>query len=630
VPEAQLTPAGHKDGEHDTPPSAARTPVELSRSASFVNAALSASFSGVSIDPPPFATQHRVYEVVGSDVLRNTLEGFNGCIFAYGQTGSGKTHTMMGDTTSSDTSGLVPRLVTTLFDQVSTMRGGDPSLSFRVECGYFEVYNERVFDLLYPSADDLRVRQDPVLGPFVEGLSWRHVSASESVLELIHLGNAERHTAATKMNDRSSRSHAILCVSVAQFRLQDDGSSAHVSSKLNLVDLAGSERTTQSGVEGVSFKEATKINLSLSTLGRVIDALADSSAGQKAAARPPYRDSLLTWLLMDSLGGNSKTAMIATLSPAATYYDEMLNTLRYACRARQIVNTVVVNEDPSVMKIKELQIINERLRKQVAALQASKISKEQLDEAEGRAANATKRVEDLRAELANFKSILSMRESNLQGLRQELATLKAASEGSPLHASLRGSTTSFARTASHTPLSMSRAPDSSFRRTASGLSSNAPLARGATRNPGWRPEGALRGARGRDPTAAGGAGQGAAAAVAAYGLTARRPRERRDAYQAVVGRHGALAGRIGTFAAAWASSAPRATRPPTARRPGRATPGRATVRPRAAPRAMSCSQSSSGRTRSSSRPPAARRSSRAAVTRPWRTSSSVWTTRARP
>jgi hypothetical protein len=485
VPDAQLALTGHKDGEHDTP-SAARTPVELSRSASFGSAALSASFNGVSFDPPPFATQHRVYEVVGSDMLRNILEGFNGCIFAYGQTGSGKTHTMMGDTASSETSGLVPRLVAALFDQVSTMCGGDPSLSFRVECGYFEVYNELVFDLLNPSADrrHLRVRQDPVRGPFVEDLSWRHVSAAETILELIHSGNAERRTAATKMNDRSSRSHAILCVSVAQFRRQDDGSSATVSSKLNLVDLAGSERPAQSGDEkGVSFKETAQINLSLTTLGRVIDALADSSAGQKAAACPPYRESLLTWLLKDSLGGNSKTVMIATLSPAATYYDEMLSTLRYACRARQIVNTVVVNENPLVMKVKELEIKNERLQikierllKQVAALQASKISKEQLDEAEGRAANATKRVELRVVQLANFKSIPSMRESNLAGLRPELATPKAASEGSPLDSSLRTSTTSFARTASQTPLSLSPVPNPALRRTASRLSLNAPLA----------------------------------------------------------------------------------------------------------------------------------------------------------
>ena len=406
---------------------------------------------------PPEVSQAEVYACVGAPVLTNALDGYNGCILAYGQTGSGKTHTMMGSSPTSASSsagttvggghhhphhhssredaspanadasaaasttrchvppigsGIVPRMGCDLFERLRQLRLQQPSMSFRVECSYLEIYNERVFDLLSEgpgghaaapksvggaavAGDELRVRQDPVSGPFVDGLTTHAVCDEVQITALIRRGNNERHVAATRINDRSSRSHAIMALLLTQTHLLDDGSITKTVSKVNLVDLAGSERTADSGVAGHHFREATKINLSLTTLGRVIDALADrsgpaaagatssfaqqasasstaSSAGAAPAAGtstflPPYRESLLTWLLMDSLGGNSRTSMVCTISPASSHYEEMLSTLRYACRAKEIVNVVAVNEDPQSRKIRELQTVVDKLRRQLAA-----------------------------------------------------------------------------------------------------------------------------------------------------------------------------------------------------------------------------------------------------------------------
>ena len=308
----------------------------------------------------PFVSQDDIYERTGVVACENVFAGYNSCIFAYGQTGSGKTYTMMGNIMDPSERGIIPRVCESLLDGCAKSKG-----SLSLQCTYYEIYNERVMDLLDGSSrDELRARNDPLLGPYVEGLSTHTIRYEKDVMRLLSIGNKERHTALTKMNKQSSRSHAVLTL-----QLVKRDSRHKVYSKINLVDLAGSERTSVSEVEGLHFKEATKINLSLTTLGRVIDALADQASGN-ATIMPPYRDSLLTWLLSDSLGGNSKTCMIATVSPAAVNFDETLNTLRYASRAREIINICVTNDDPYEKRIKELTMLVEHLRKQLAAQNA--------------------------------------------------------------------------------------------------------------------------------------------------------------------------------------------------------------------------------------------------------------------
>ena len=310
-----------------------------------------------------FMSQQQVYGLAGTQMVENVLSGYNACLFAYGQTGSGKTHTMMGKRDCPEMRGIIPRLCRDLLAKTTAQK----AIKFKITISYIEIYNEMVRDLLTPKrrTDSLRVRQDPVTGTYVEDLSVHDVVTEADILKLMSLGDTHRTVAETKMNHSSSRSHAIFKLNVSQIPVdaenEKDGSK---SSKLNLVDLAGSERVASSGAEGINFKEATKINLSLSTLGRVIDALADLANSVKGAF-PPYRDSMLTWILSDSLGGNSKTAMIAAVSPSELNLDETINTLRYAARAREIVNIAVVNEDSSVAKIKELEAKIDFLRKQV-------------------------------------------------------------------------------------------------------------------------------------------------------------------------------------------------------------------------------------------------------------------------
>eukprot|EP00760_Papus_ankaliazontas_P036253 PhM_4_TR8273/c2_g1_i1/m.53438/K17914/KIF13; kinesin family member 13 len=342
-----------------------------------------------------FASQSKVYAMTGAAAKTNVLDGYNACIFAYGQTGSGKTFTMMGNISDDAGCGIIPRLCKDIF--------ASPQLSakgLQVQCTYLEIYNERVMDLLEKREGDpdgnLKVRQDPVTGPFVEGLSTHNVSSESDIFRLLHKGDQERHIAATKMNDRSSRSHAIFSILLCK-----PGPTGALTtwSKINLVDLAGSERVHSSGAEGVQFKEATKINLSLTTLGRVIDALADQSSG-KGSGMPPYRESMLTWVLSDSLGGNSRTCMVAAVSPSPVNFDETVNTLRYASRAREIVNICVVNDDPSQRKIKELTAIVERLRRQLQQYQMavpSKVSREHVEELEGKLMVQQTLVDELRA-----------------------------------------------------------------------------------------------------------------------------------------------------------------------------------------------------------------------------------------
>ncbi|KAM9435213.1 kinesin-like protein KIF13B isoform 2-T3 [Clarias gariepinus] len=329
-----------------------------------------------------FAGQDIVFQCLGGNLLNNAFQGYNACIFAYGQTGSGKSYTMMG---SAEQPGLIPRLCSSLFERtILEQREGE---SFTVEVSYMEIYNEKVRDLLDPKGTSqvLRVREHKVLGPYVDGLSRLAVTSYKDIDSLMSEGNKSRTVAATNMNEESSRSHAVFNLILTHtMRDLQSGTSGEKVSKLSLVDLAGSERATKTGATGDRLKEGSNINKSLTTLGLVISALADQGAGKCRNKFVPYRDSVLTWLLKDSLGGNSRTAMIATVSPAADNYEETLSTLRYADRAKSIVNHAVINEDPNARIIRELREEVEKLREQLTQAESMKAQelKERLEESE--------------------------------------------------------------------------------------------------------------------------------------------------------------------------------------------------------------------------------------------------------
>ncbi|XP_015225695.1 PREDICTED: kinesin-like protein KIF13A isoform X4 [Cyprinodon variegatus] len=331
---------------------------------------------------PKYAGQEVVFKCLGEGILENAFQGYNACIFAYGQTGSGKSFSMMGN---GDQPGLIPRLCCSLFERVH--KEENETQTFKVEVSYMEIYNEKVRDLLDPkgSRQSLKVREHKVLGPYVDGLSQLAVTSFEDIEVLMSEGNKSRTVAATNMNEESSRSHAVFSIIVTQtlYDLQS-GNSGEKVSKMSLVDLAGSERVSKTGAAGERLKEGSNINKSLTTLGCVISALADQSAGKGKAKFVPYRDSVLTWLLKDNLGGNSKTAMIATVSPSADNYEETLSTLRYADRAKRIVNHAVVNEDPNARIIRELREEVEKLRVQLSQAESMKAPelKEKLQESE--------------------------------------------------------------------------------------------------------------------------------------------------------------------------------------------------------------------------------------------------------
>ncbi|KAF0043543.1 hypothetical protein F2P81_004880 [Scophthalmus maximus] len=326
--------------------------------------------------------QEVVFQCLGESLLYNAFQGYNACIFAYGQTGSGKSYTMMG---SGDQPGLIPRLCSALFDR--TQKEQREQESFTVEVSYMEIYNEKVRDLLDPKGgrQTLRVREHKVLGPYVDGLSRLAVACYKDIESLMSEGNKSRTVAATNMNEESSRSHAVFNI-ILTHTLKDlkSGTSGEKVSRLSLVDLAGSERAAKTGAAGERLKEGSNINKSLTTLGLVISALAEQGTAKNKNKFVPYRDSVLTWLLKDCLGGNSRTAMVATVSPAADNYEETLSTLRYADRAKSIVNHAVVNEDPNARIIRELREEVEKLRVQLTQAESLKAPelKERLQESE--------------------------------------------------------------------------------------------------------------------------------------------------------------------------------------------------------------------------------------------------------
>ncbi|KFK32321.1 hypothetical protein AALP_AA6G226600 [Arabis alpina] len=316
-------------------------------------------------------TQEKMFKVAGVPMVENVVAGYNSCMFAYGQTGSGKTHTMLGDIEGgtrrhSVNCGMTPRVFEYLFSRIQKEKEvrKEEKLHFTCRCSFLEIYNEQILDLLDPSSNNLQLREDHKKGIHVENLREIEVSSARDVIQQLVQGAANRKVAATNMNRASSRSHSVFTC-IIESKWVSQGVTHHRFARLNLVDLAGSERQKSSGAEGERLKEATNINKSLSTLGLVIMNLVSVSNGK--SVHVPYRDSKLTFLLQDSLGGNSKTIIIANISPSTSCSLETLSTLKFAQRAKLIKNNAIVNEDASGDVIAmRLQI--QHLKKEVSRL----------------------------------------------------------------------------------------------------------------------------------------------------------------------------------------------------------------------------------------------------------------------
>ncbi|ETK93548.1 hypothetical protein F441_03421 [Phytophthora nicotianae CJ01A1] len=318
------------------------------------------------------STQAQVYGDIAKPLVDQALQGYNGTIFAYGQTGSGKTHTMMG---SGDDHGIVPLMNGDLFTRINASDAenansdDEGAVKYLVTVSFLEIYNEVIKDLLNPSDKVLKIREHPDMGIYVEQLAELVVRDPADVTRLLEQGNKVRQVAATQMNERSSRSHSCFTIKISSKRSQVMAGvrkETCMNAKINLVDLAGSERASKTGATGDRLKEGAAINKSLSALGNVINMLASTDKTRKGKAHIPYRDSKLTRLLQESLGGNSLTVMIAAISPADYNYEESLSTLVYANRAKSIKNATKKNEDINEKIIRELREEIEKLRQMVA------------------------------------------------------------------------------------------------------------------------------------------------------------------------------------------------------------------------------------------------------------------------
>ncbi|XP_030352560.1 chromosome-associated kinesin KIF4A isoform X2 [Strigops habroptila] len=314
----------------------------------------------------PSVEQEEVFNTAVSPLIRGIFKGYNATVLAYGQTGSGKTYSMGGTYTASQEDepsvGVIPRVIKLLFKEKEQRQDWE----FVLKVSYLEIYNEDILDLLCPSRErpsQISIREDPKEGIKIVGLTEKNVTCAQEMVFCLEQGNNSRTVASTAMNSQSSRSHAIFTICIDQKKKSDKNSSFH--SKLHLVDLAGSERQKKTKAEGDRLKEGININRGLLCLGNVISALGDEN---KKGGFVPYRDSKLTRLLQDSLGGNSHTLMIACVSPADSNLEETLNTLRYADRARKIKNKPIVNLDPQAAELHQLKQQVQQL--QVLLLQA--------------------------------------------------------------------------------------------------------------------------------------------------------------------------------------------------------------------------------------------------------------------
>eukprot|EP01059_Diplonema_ambulator_P009485 TRINITY_DN1938_c0_g1_i1.p1 TRINITY_DN1938_c0_g1~~TRINITY_DN1938_c0_g1_i1.p1 ORF type:complete len:679 (+),score=247.42 TRINITY_DN1938_c0_g1_i1:48-2039(+) len=321
-------------------------------------------WSCVGFDSPNgIAGQEDIYETTGKVLLEQALEGYNGCVFAYGQTGSGKTYSMLGGHGQPGVSYL---LIRDLFKHIEEESVANPGAKYTVHISFMEIYNEQVRDLFNKKVKQgeyspVKIRQHPVFGITVDGLIKETVTSAESCEKQMERGVSERALAETKMNATSSRSHAICQITIEQVNAT---TGLRRNSSINLVDLAGSERLKMTGVSGAQLTEAKNINQSLSTLRKVFDVLIENSK-KKQKAVPPYRESMLTWVLKESLGGNSRTMMIAAVSPCEESIEDTVSTLRYAQKAKAIVCKVIQNEQPNAKMVSNLKGQVEDLKKQL-------------------------------------------------------------------------------------------------------------------------------------------------------------------------------------------------------------------------------------------------------------------------
>ncbi|XP_060265111.1 kinesin-like protein KIF27 isoform X6 [Ovis aries] len=322
------------------------------------------------------STQDEVYNTCIKPLVLSLIEGYNATVFAYGQTGSGKTYTIGGGHVASvveGQKGIIPRAIQEIFQNIS----GKPSIDFNIKVSYIEVYKEDLRDLLEleTSVKDLHIREDEKGNTVIVGAKECQVESADEVMSLLEMGNAARHTGTTQMNEHSSRSHAIFTISLCQVdknrKAAEDGSwhsHRHIVSKFHFVDLAGSERVTKTGNTGERFKESIQINSGLLALGNVISALGDP---RKKSSHIPYRDAKITRLLKDSLGGSAKTVMITCVSPSSSDFDESLNSLKYANRARNIRNKPTLNFSPESDRMDEMEFEIKLLREALQSQQAS-------------------------------------------------------------------------------------------------------------------------------------------------------------------------------------------------------------------------------------------------------------------
>lgn len=385
---------------------------------------------------PHYSHQQDVYNSFGEDFLDHNFDGYHTCIFAYGQTGSGKSYTMMG---TPEQPGLIPRTCEGLFERISTEQNGN--ITYGVHVSYFEVYNEHVRDLLTPRTNPptyLKIRESKTDGVYVQNLTDTAVKTYEDVERLMKMGDQNRTVAATKMNDTSSRSHSVFTLTLKQIQHDiETDSTIERTARMRLVDLAGSERANRTEASGQRLREGGNINQSLTTLGRVIAALSDpkrqrpTQRGQSNQTKRrgdviPYRDSVLTWLLKDSLGGNSKTAMVACISP--TDYEETLSTLRYADQAKRIQTRAHVNQDAMSAAERDAQIqeMSETIRQLQLSVNASAARKrDEVDRAGQEMEDYQRQVSKMQRAMEESRAVSDVK---IRALTSELEELRPLSE----------------------------------------------------------------------------------------------------------------------------------------------------------------------------------------------------------
>ncbi|KAJ4830100.1 hypothetical protein Tsubulata_017786 [Turnera subulata] len=403
-----------------------------------------------------FTFDHVACETVDQEMLfrgaclpmvENCLSGYNSCIFAYGQTGSGKTYTMLGEIDDlemkpSPHRGMTPRIFEFLFARIQAEEESrrDEKLKYNCKCSFLEIYNEQIIDLLDPSSTNLLLREDVKQGVYVENLSEFEVQTVSDIIRLLTQGSLNRKVAATNMNRESSRSHSVFTC-VIESRWENDSTTNLRFARLNLVDLAGSERQKSSGAEGERLKEAANINKSLSTLGHVIMILVDVANGKPRHV--PYRDSRLTFLLQDSLGGNSKTMIIANVSPSICCAAETLNTLKFAQRAKLIQNNAVVNEDSTgdvIALQNQIRLLKEELSllKRQTVFRSLSFGSTVQDARHNQNNTSTEKIYETDQEKANFFEIERQKADGFQGFEPKGVVRMSTKQLRSLESTLAG------------------------------------------------------------------------------------------------------------------------------------------------------------------------------------------------